>query len=270
VLVSELKHGSSTVVFALQVLEFIAQKGEVGLTEIAKSLNANKSRVVRVLRSLSLYGYVTQNETSRKYRLGTRVATLAGSYHRNGSLESLAQPHLKRLRDLFGGTAILRVMERDTVVTVASEETSSDLKVTHRVGSSFHLARGAHGKVLAAYMPERTVRFILRSQGIIKYTPKTIVGIENFMRHLKQVRLQGFGFDDEEVEKGVRSLAAPVQESGGKVIASIGVSAPSFLIPKSSVSSVARSVKQIAVELSAELGWSIKRTSANKVPEIGA
>lgn len=267
--VSELKHGSSTVVFALQVLEFIAQKDEAGLTEIAKALNANKSRVVRVLRSLLLYGYVTQSERSKKYRLGTRVGTLAESYRRNTPLEFLAQPHLKRLRDFFRGTAILRVLERDRVVTVASEEASSDLKVTHRVGSSFPLARGAHGKVLAAYMPEHTVRFILRSQGIIKYTAKTIVGIENFMRHLKQVRLQGFGFDDEEVERGVRSLAAPVQDAGGKVIASIGVSAPSFLIPKSSISSAARSVKQIAAELSAELGWSIKRTSTNKAGKIG-
>jgi DNA-binding IclR family transcriptional regulator len=185
------------------------------------------------------------------------------NYRRNTPLELLAQTHLRRLRDLFQGTAILRVLERDTVVTVASEETSTDLKVTHRVGSSFPLARGAHGKVLAAYMPEQTVCSILRSQGIIKYTAKTIVGFENFMKHLNRVRLQGFGVDDEEVERGVRSLAAPVQDASGNVIASIGVSAPSFLIPKSKIISGARSVKQIAAELSAELGWSMKKASAN-------
>ncbi len=268
-LVSELKHGSSTVVFALQVLEFIAQRDEAALTAIARALGADKSRVVRVLRSLRLRGYVAQNKETKKYRLGPALGALAESYRRNMKLEVLAQPFMERLRDLLGGTAILRVLEDHNVVTIASAEASSDLKVTHRVGSRFPLSRGAHGKVLAAYMPEMTVRSILRSQGMKKYTAKTIVGLDKFLNHLKEVRSEGVGFDDEEVERGVRSLAAPVRDASGKVIASIGVSAPSFLIPKSSISSAARSVKQIAAELSAELGWSIKRTSTNKAGKIG-
>lgn len=262
--ITELRHGSKTAVFALDVLEVISQRNETGLTEIARALNANKSRVVRVLRSLSLRGYVAQNEQSRKYRLGSRVGALAESYRRNMRLEVLAQPFLKRLRDLCDGTAILRVLEEDTVVTIASEEASSDLKVTHRVGSRFPLARGAHGKVLAAYIPEKTVRSILRSQGMTKYTSKTIVRIENFISHLNQVHSQGFGFDDEEVERGVRSLAAPVRGASGKVIAAIGVSAPSFLIPKSSLHSIVSAVKECAAQLSRELGWQEKPSPAGK------
>lgn len=254
----ELKHGSSTVLFAVDVLETISNRDETGLTEIARSLKANKSRVVRVLRSLLLRGYVVQDEQNKKYRLGPGVMALAEGYRKNVNLERSARPSLRQLRDLIRGTGILRILESNTVVTIASEEAASDLKVTHRVGSRFPLSRGAHGKVLAAYMPEKSVRDILQSQGMKKYTPKTIVGVENFLRHLKHVHSQGFAFDDEEVDRGVRSLAAPVRDTTGRVIASIGVSAPSFLLPKSSINSRAAAVKKLATQLSRELGWNYK------------
>lgn len=252
--ITELKHGSRTVVFALDVLETISEKGEAGLTEIATVLRADKGRVVRVLRSLSLRGYVTQNEQTKKYQLGSRVSALAENRRRNSQLEVIAGPFLKRVRDLFGGTAILRVIEDDRIVTAASEESSSSLKVSHRIGSRFPLARGAHGKVFAACMPEAEVRRILRAQGITRYTGKTVVDVETYLHDLKRISDLGFGFDDEEVERGVRSLAAPVRDSSGKVIASLGVSAPSFLIPTSSVLSLGKAVKEIAAQLSAELG----------------
>ena len=78
--VTELGHGSKTVVFALEVLEVISEKGEAGLTEIAVALKAQKSRVVRVLRSLFLQSYVAQNEQTKKYRIGSRVSALAESH----------------------------------------------------------------------------------------------------------------------------------------------------------------------------------------------
>ncbi len=264
----EISYGSSTVLLALDVLEFIAHQQEAGITDIARALGTNKTRIMRVVLSLLMRGYVVQNEGTKKYRIGSRVAVLAANYCRNTQVAVLAQPFLGRLRDLFKATAILRALEGDTVVTIASEETTSDLKVTHQVGSRFPLARASHGKVLAAYMPEKTVRSVLESQGIARYTSKTIVGIKNFLSHLKIVRSQGFAFDDEEVERGVRSIAAPVRDASGKVIASIGVSAPSFLIPKSSISSAARLVKEIAAGLSAEFGWSNKETSTNKAGKV--
>lgn len=256
--ITELKHGSSTVLFAMDVLETISGSEEAGLTEIARALKANKSRVVRVLRSLLLRGYVVQDEQNKKYSLGPRVIALAEGYRKNVNLERSARPFLRQLSNLIGGTGILRILEGHTVVTIASEEAASDLKVTHQVGSRFPLSRAAHGKVLAAHMPEKSVRDILRSQGMKKYTPRTIVGIENFLRHLKQVRSKGFAFDDEEVERGVRSLAAPVRDADGRVVASIGVSAPSFLLPKSSINSRAASIKKFATQLARELGWNNK------------
>ncbi len=75
----ELRHGSTTVVFALDVLELITQREEAGLTEIARALKSDKSRVVRVLRSLLLRGYVTQNGQTRKYSLGPAPRALAES-----------------------------------------------------------------------------------------------------------------------------------------------------------------------------------------------
>lgn len=88
-----------------------------------------------------------------------------------------------------------------------------------------------------------------------KYTRKTVLGIENFMKHLKQVRKQGFGFSDEDVARGVRAIAAPILDSSGNVVATIGISLPSFQLPKSRMKSAAKAVKDAASDISRQFGW---------------
>jgi IclR family KDG regulon transcriptional repressor len=249
-------NGSLTVLFALDVLEIVSSKGTAGITEIAKSLRSDKSRVVRVMKSLALRGYVTREEASRRYRVGPKVAELCEAYKQHSRLEIVARPTLHRLRETFQGTAVLRVFDGYHVVTVASEESTTILRICHRIGARYPLTIGAHSKVFAAFLPEHTVRRVLSTQKGAVYTNKKLLDIDGFIRELWRVRKQGYGFSDEDIARGVRTIAAPVRDVTGNVIATIGISLPSFELPKNKIETVAKVTKAAARAVSRELGWS--------------
>ena len=252
--IAQRHQGSLTVLFALDVLEILSSRDTAGITEIAKAVGSDKSRVFRVMTSLALRGYVTQDE-SRKYRLGPSAGKLAEGYRRHHHLIAVARSALCRLREIFQGTAVLRVLDGYHVVTVAVEESSSILRITHQIGARFPLTIGAHSKVFAAYMSEDLVRRILQGQKNTVYTNKKIVNITEFIRNLRRVRKQGYGFSDEEIAKGVRALAAPIRDTKGNVIATIGISLPTFELPNSRIERTAKVVKDSAQKVSRQLRW---------------
>ena len=251
--------GSLTVLFALDVLEIVSSRNTAGITEIAKSLRSDKSRVVRVIKSLALRGYVTRDEVSRRYRVGPKVAELCEAYKQNSRLEIVARPTLHRLREKFQGTAVLRVFDGYHVVTVASEESATILRICHRIGARYPLTIGAHSKVFAAFLPEHTVRKVLSTQKDAVYTNKKLLDIGGFIRGLRRVRKQGYGFSDEDIARGVRTIAAPIRDVTGNVIATLGISLPSFELPKSKIEPAAKVIKAAARTVSQELGWSDKK-----------
>jgi DNA-binding IclR family transcriptional regulator len=104
-------------------------------------------------------------------------------------------------------------------------------------------------------MSEDLVRHILQSQKNSVYTNKKLVNITEFIRNLRRVRRQGYGFSDEEIARGVRALAAPVRGSKGNVVATIGISLPTFELPNSRIERTARVVKEAAQEVARQLSW---------------
>ena len=76
------------------------------------------------------------------------------------------------------------------------------------------------------------------------------------------MRRQGYGFSDEEIARGVRALAAPIRDSTGNVVASIGISLPSFELPKAKIESTAKVLRETAKEVSRQLGWEPTRKKA--------
>jgi IclR family acetate operon transcriptional repressor len=248
-------NGSLTVLFALDVLEMVSTKGSAGITEIAKSLGADKSRVVRVIKSLTSRGYVARDDASRRYTVGPKVAKLFEASKNNNRLEIIARPILHELREAFQGTAVLRVFDGYHMVTVASEESATILRICHRVGARYPLTIGAHSRVFAAFLPEPLVRGLLKKQTNSIYTNKKMLDIDGFIRDLRRVRKQGYGFSDEDIARGVRTIAAPVRDATGNVIATIGISLPSFALPKTKIEPAAKVIKAAARAVSRELGW---------------
>jgi DNA-binding IclR family transcriptional regulator len=99
------------------------------------------------------------------------------------------------------------------------------------------------------------VRHILKTQKESVYTNKKVVNIATFIQHLRRVRKHGYGFSEEEIARGVRALAAPIRDSTGNVVGTIGISLPTFELPNSKIERTAEQVKKSADDVSRQLGW---------------
>jgi len=249
---------------ALNLLELLARDGEsIGVTELAKRLDLDKSMIYRLLSTLVLRGYVEQDEESRKYKLGLKVVELAGMKLSTVEMFSVARPLLKELVKRTGETVHMAMMVQFDIICLDKEEGPAILNIKGGIGDKYPPHASAIGKAILAYLPDDQLKLIFKKHGMVKYTPKTITSLDTLKRHLKSVRDKGYAVNDEETYLGVRSIAAPVRDRKGDVVASLGISGTAQRISHENIKTLAKAVIDVADRVSAEMGhYSLPRISA--------
>ena len=113
----------------------------------------------------------------------------------------------------------------------------------------------AVGKALIAFLPTHRLNALIEGLQFKRHTRHTLVSSSALKTELERVRRRGFAVDNEEVEEGLRCIAAPIRDYTGNVVASLGVAGPIFRIQKSKVAAYARAVTAAADNLSTDLGY---------------
>jgi IclR family acetate operon transcriptional repressor len=108
--------------------------------------------------------------------------------------------------------------------------------------------------VLLAYLPPAEAEAALEGP-LVAHTHRTITSPDELRRQLEAVRAQGFAFDDEELELGVRAVSAPVRDQEGNVIAALSITCPTSRLPLEGVPAIAAEARQSADAISRRLGW---------------
>lgn len=104
------------------------------------------------------------------------------------------------------------------------------LRMASRLGSRIPTHCSAVGKVMLAFLPEEKIVEVISDKGLPRRTENTITDIEELKTHLQHIREQGYAFDDEENEKGVKCVGAPIRDQSGEVSAAINISVPGIRI----------------------------------------
>lgn len=243
----------------LQLLEILSQAEEsMGLPELARLLDVDRSTVHRLLSTLQQRNYVVQEATTKRYHLGLKVIELSRRVVESINLRSISKPYLKRLVQETGESANLCVLASKHAICIDQETTSSPLAVTNDIGTPFLLHATAGGKVLLAYQSEYIQRLLLDEVAFTQFTPRSITDKQSFLAHLQRVREQGYAIDDEEHYLGVRCIAAPVFDFTDKVVAGITVSGPTVRVTLDRTPELAQIVIRAARDLSCDLGWQPK------------
>jgi len=245
----------------LDLIEVLADEKEISLTELAKRLNLSKGTTYRLLQSLKVRGYVSQNATTRKYGLKVKIASIGHKVLENLDLRVEARPMLEELLEETRETIHLATMENGEVIFNDSLPSLYTLRVNHR----FPGERGpAHctavGKVLLAYSTSQKINETIKEKGLPKLTSNTITSASNLKKHLDMVRKQGFAIDDEESEEGCRCIASAIRDYEGKVIAALSITGPSTRITPKRFNQLSQVVKRTADKVSARLGFNLART----------
>ena len=239
-----------------QVMEMLAENGEMGLMEISAALGLHKSTVHRLLMSRIYMGYAKQDESSQKYMLTCKVVSMAGKILERMDILQIAKPYLERLSDLSGETVHLVQREGNNILYVYKIEAKvGTIRMVSHVGMVHPMYCSGVGKAIMATLPEREVRAIWEGSEIERHTDKTIVDYDKLQRELADVRKDGYALDDEENEKGVRCIAACLYGYKKEVTHAFSISGPTSRMTRERVRGLAVDVKKVQEELSREIGY---------------
>jgi IclR family KDG regulon transcriptional repressor len=227
----------------------------MAVAEIARETGLHASTTFHLLRTLVALGYVSQEDDSRKYRLGPKVFQLGAAAWSENHLAEIAAPLLAELARRTGETSHLAVRHRDEIITISKIDGSSPVQLSERVGSPRPAHCTAIGKVLLAWLPDAERKAFLAQARLEPRTPKTITSIPQFEQELVKVRAQGYAFDDEEFTQGIRCIASPVRNFSGRVAAALGISAPVWRVSLDRVAELTNVVKATGAALSWQLGY---------------
>ncbi len=223
-----------TVSNALRLLEAFREEGELGVSELSRTLDLHKNNVFRLLATLEERGYIEQSSSSERYRLGVRCLELGRSFARGRTLISSARPVLEALARTTGESAHVGVLRGFEVVHLDGESPRHLVASTSRVGMRLPVHCTALGKVLLACGDDSRLqefdREVVAAEGLQARTKHTIGDREKFVEELRGVAVQGFAFDIEECEIGLFCVAAPVMDDSARVIGALSVSAPAHRV----------------------------------------
>jgi IclR family acetate operon transcriptional repressor len=204
----------------LLILETVAaQRDPATLTEIHAASGLPKSTIVRLLSALVDEEYLVRVDDRPSYRLGHKVMGLASAFVDALSVPDLARPHLLELAAQTRQTANLAVLDGTHVIHVAVEHPARPLRLDASVGDRAVPYGTGLGKVLLAGLPEGEVAEHLPPLPWAPATPATITTVEQLEPVVATVREQGYAYDDEESDEGLRCLAVPVMVNGSTLAA---------------------------------------------------
>lgn len=254
---------SRSVERALSILEQFIERDALGVTELSKLTGLGKSTVHLQLKALEKRGYIVQDELTGVYSLGTKILQLAGGMLRNQQLTKIAEPILRVLTKDIHETATLSIPDGTHVLYVLNVENMNspwNIQSVVRVGARAPMHCTGSGKAMLAFSPKERIREVMEV-GLSRMTDKTITDPEKFLSELEKVRQQGYAFNDEEFESGLRSVAVPIFNFQGDMVAAIHVSIPSVRFALEKVEFYGERLKQVAEEISGKLGHYVRSSS---------
>lgn len=201
---------------------FHAGAAELTLSDVARSTGLTRAAARRFLLTLADLGYV---RTDGKYfSLTARVLELGYSYLSSMTLPEVAQPHLERLSADVHESSSVSVLEGTDVVYVARVAVSRIMTVSINVGTRFPAYATSMGHVLLAGMSPAELSAYLAVARLDRLTERTLTSSERLRAELGRVAGQGWAMVDQELEEGLRSVAAPIRDRRGAVVAAVNLS----------------------------------------------
>lgn len=241
---------------------FDEDRPEWTATEVARGLELPVPTAHRILTALARRGYVSQQEETKRFRLGVAALHLGDRARAVVDLRSLALPALRRLSRDTGETSLLTVLtpRSDKGVCLERVETSQPLRLSVTPGRQLPLHAGASQKVLMAYVdPEALDRALAHPLELLCHN--TMTDPELLREELARIRDAGWASSFEETNLGVWGLAVPILDANGSIVCAIGIAGPSARLAQERISDLIHRIHECAEDIAQALG--------DHVPPIG-
>jgi len=201
---------------------FDADHPRLSLSEVAAATGLSRAAARRFLHTLVHLGYMHNN--GGRFSLRPKILELGYAYLSSLSLPEVAMPHLEELVEQVRESSSVSELDGQDVVYIARVPTKRIMRVTISVGTRFPAYATSMGRVLLAAQPDDWLDTYLATVSLHGLTGHTITSPAGLRQELRKIRSRGWALVDQELEEGLRSLAAPIRDADGTVIAAVNVS----------------------------------------------
>jgi IclR family pca regulon transcriptional regulator len=206
----------------LTVLQaFNAERPAMTLADMARATGLTRATARRLLHTLVTLGYVCTD--GRTFELTPRVLDLGFAYVSSLQLPDIAQPFMEALSDRVHESVSASVLDGTQIVYVARVNTQRIMGISLAIGSRLPAAWTSMGRVLLADLSDAKLDEFLDELVVTELTTQSITDIDLLRKEVRTVRAQGYALIDQELEIGIRSVAAPLRDRRGRTLAAINV-----------------------------------------------
>ena len=217
------KEFMTTLAKGLAVLgAFGRQRPTMTLSEAAQVADLSRATARRVLRTLTLLGYVEQD--GRSFSLAPQILDLGFAYLSTQSWIDRALPLMRELSERLGESSSAAILQGNDIIYVARIPARRIMSAALSVGSRLPAFHTALGRAMLGFIDAAEVWRRLKSRRIEAYTPNTITDLQALFDRIRADHAQGFAIVDEELERGLRALAVPVLDRAGQAVGAINLS----------------------------------------------
>src|SRR2546421_4391259 len=191
----------------LAVIRALSAPGRgLTLADVARETGLTRAAARRFLLTLDELGYVRAED--RRFALTPRVLELGYSFLSSLTLPEIAQPHLRELVERVHESSSVSILDGDDVVYVAREPTQRIMTVAISVGTRFPAHATSMGRVLLAGLDDAKLDGYLATVRLDRLTPRTVPSVPALRAEILRVRAEGWALVDQELEEGLRAVAA--------------------------------------------------------------
>ncbi|MDH3243474.1 MAG: IclR family transcriptional regulator [Saprospiraceae bacterium] len=211
----------------LRMLEIIGRSDSpLTSSDLGKMLGINRSSAFRLLNTLKQRGFVVNSANSKALVLGPSIRALASDNTWLYTLSQVARRHLQRLADMTGETAHIAVLEGHHTLIIDNEMSPRSIGVNVQKGDIGLIYCTAVGKALLLDHSKADLQKLLGRSLLLPRTPHTKTSLEELISELLASQSRGYVLDDEEYLMGVRCIGSAIRDASGRIVASVGISAP--------------------------------------------
>ncbi|MDW5377766.1 IclR family transcriptional regulator [Halomonas sp. HP20-15] len=254
-----------TLVKGIHVLETIAASDSpMSVSEVAEACGLARSNAHRVLSTFLKLGYLSQDESTRRYRMTLRVWSLGSRLVDRLDFKREALAFLERLNNETGEATHLSVLNGHNVIYIDKLEAKHAVRTFTRIGGIAPAFCVATGRAMLAYQNDETIEDAIAQS--TSFTENTITDHEALREELRLTRLRGYAVNRGEWRGGAYGIAVPVFSATNHVIAAIGISAPAERMSDDRIEHLAILLKELGRELSRNLGASNALMAGSSAP----
>lgn len=237
------------------ILELLVKEGKgLGVSEIARRLDLNKSTVHRILGGITSRGYLEKTEDGI-YSIGIQFVELASRRLNNVELATEARVYLTELTNIMGQSSHIAILDGCDAVYIDKVEVTKNLRLYSQIGKRIPAYCSALGKSLLIDKNDDDILKILSECNFEKLTDKTLAAPQDVLEEIRSARKTGWAIDDEEHDEGIRCISSPVYDYRGKIVAAISTAGPSSIVSRERDEEISSLVKKYAFSISKRLGY---------------